>query len=214
MRFHDRREAGRALGERLAELRKAGALPGPVLVLGLPRGGVPVGAEVARALDAPLDVLVARKIGAPIQPELAVGALAGDDPPLWDQRSLELLGLSQQDLLPLVDQERAELYRRTELYRRGRPAPELAGRSVVVVDDGLATGFTARAALRSVRGRQAARLVLAVPVGARDSVEALTVEADEVVCLYQPWAFGSVGRWYENFDQLSDADVLALLEQD
>ncbi|AXI81307.1 phosphoribosyltransferase [Peterkaempfera bronchialis] len=210
MRFQDRREAGRALAEELRERQRAGALPEP-LVFGLPRGGLPVAREVADALGAPLEALVARKIGAPGQPELAIGAIAGEAPPLWDQEALRWLHATPEELAPLAERERVELRRREALYRQGRPVPELAGRTAVVVDDGLATGFTARAALRSVRIRHPARLVLAVPVGSREATEALAAEADEVVCLHQPYVFGSVGRWYEDFGQLTDDQVLELL---
>ncbi|MFJ6215392.1 phosphoribosyltransferase [Streptomyces sp. NPDC092296] len=210
MRFRDRREAGRALAGVLLERRRDGKLPEP-LVFGLPRGGLPVAHEVAAALHAPLDALVARKIGAPGQPELAIGALAGDAPPLWDREALHWLRVAPDELAPQVERERLELRRREALYRGDRPFPELAGRTALVVDDGLATGFTARAALRSLRDRHPARVVLAVPVGSPEAVAMLSREADEVVCPYQPEAFGSVGRWYEDFGQLTDDEVLELL---
>ncbi|MCD0483282.1 phosphoribosyltransferase [Streptacidiphilus sp. ASG 303] len=213
MRFRDRRQAGRALGEELLSRQEAGALPDP-LVFGLPRGGLPVAREVADALGAPLEALVSRKIGAPGQPELAIGAVAGDAPPLWDREALAWLRATPEELAPLAERERRELRRREDLYRRGRPVPDLAGRTVVVVDDGLATGFTARAALRSVRVHHPARLVLAVPVGSREAVAALGREADEVVCLYEPRSFGSVGLWYEDFGQVDDEEALRLLHGD
>lgn len=211
--FHDRRQAGRALAAALLERQRAGDLPDPV-ILGLPRGGLPVALEVAETLGAPLEALVARKIGAPGEPELAIGALAGDAPPLWDPDALRWLGATPEQLAPLADQERRELRRRESLYREDRPVPELAGRTAVVVDDGLATGLTARAAARSVRDHHPARLVVAVPVGSQEAVQALAEEADEVVCLRQPHAFGSVGRWYEEFEQLTDDEVLELLRGD
>ncbi|MFJ2952408.1 phosphoribosyltransferase [Streptomyces sp. NPDC087226] len=212
MRFRDRRQAGRELAARLRERQDEGALPDPV-VLALPRGGAAVAFEVARALDAPLDVLVVRKIGAPFHEEFGVGAMAGDGIPLYDEDALLRLGLSEADLAPVVARERAELRRREERYRQGRPAPELAGRTVVVVDDGLATGSTARAALRALRARDPGHLVLAVPVGSAEGVTLMRSEADEVLCLHEPAAFMAVGQWYEEFDQLTDEDVLDALRR-
>lgn len=228
MRFLDRRQAGRALAERLLERQRAGRLPDP-LVLALPRGGVPVADEIARALDAPLDVLVVRKVGLPSQPELGVGAVTGTDPPLYDTSALNQLGLTEDDLAPVAERERAELRRREAVYREardggagqggregreGRPAPDPAGRSVVLVDDGLATGSTARAALRSARRGHPAHLLLAVPVCSREGARALRDEGYEVECLYQPPVFRAVGFWYDDFDQLTDEDVLKVLRGD
>ncbi|MFF3912125.1 phosphoribosyltransferase [Streptomyces sp. NPDC001852] len=210
MRFHDRVHAGRELAERLRIRQEAGALTHPV-VLALPRGGVTVAREVARALEAPLDVLVARKIGAPFQEELGVGALAGDDPPLFDERTLDELGLDEAALDDVVERERAELHRREERYREGRPAPELRDRTVILVDDGVATGATARAALRWLRRQAPERLVLAVPVCSPQAADLLRGEADEVLCLQRPTVFLAVGEWYEDFEQLTDDDVLAAL---
>ncbi|MFF8950560.1 phosphoribosyltransferase [Streptomyces sp. NPDC014940] len=210
MRFSDRAEAGRALARPLGDLRDRGDLPDPV-VLALPRGGIAVAVPVARALGAPLDVLVVRKIGAPHHEEFAVGALAAGDPPLFDAATLGHLGLSEERLAPVVERERRELARRERRYRGDRPPPELRGRTVIVVDDGLATGATARAALRHVRRREPARLVLAVPVGAPDSLDSLAAEADMIVCPHRPAAFSAVGQFYDDFGQLSDADVLDAL---
>lgn len=210
MRFHDRRQAGRLLAEPLRELHGAGELEDP-LVLALPRGGVPVGDEIARVLHAPLDVLVARKVGAPSNPELGVGAVAGEGPVLFDRRSLALLGLTPEGLAPQVERERAELRRREELYRDGRPAPAVGGRTVLVVDDGLATGVTARAALRAARAGRPARLVLAVPVSSPQAAAALEAEADRLVCLSRPPDFRGVGQWYEDFTQVGDEEVVAVL---
>ncbi|MEU2775066.1 phosphoribosyltransferase family protein [Streptomyces sp. NPDC007162] len=210
MHYRDRTRAGRELAAALRELRDEGALPEPI-VLALPRGGAAVAVEVARELSAPLDVLVVRKIGAPHHEEFGVGAITGDDPPLLDRATLARLGLSAQALAPVVERERQELRRRERRYRQGRPPPALRGRTVIVVDDGLATGSTARAALRHVRGQGPARTVLAVPVGAPDSLDALAAEADLVVCPFRPAVFSSVGQWYDDFGQLTDADVLNAL---
>ncbi|MBT2365613.1 phosphoribosyltransferase [Streptomyces sp. ISL-10] len=210
MRFHDHRHAGQELALRLLEWAADGNLTDPV-VLALPRGGVPVAAEVARALKAPLDVVVARKIGAPGNPETGIGAIAGEDPPVYDRWALEMLGLAEDDLTADVARERAELHRREELYRRGRPALAVEGRTVVLVDDGLATGVTARAALRHLRSKNPDRLILAVPVCAPDAAETVRQDADDIVCLHQPPSFLAVGEWYEEFAQISDDEVVSTL---
>ncbi|WP_327391809.1 phosphoribosyltransferase family protein [Streptomyces sp. NBC_01186] len=210
MRFRDRRQAGQDLAARLEEWAARTEVVDP-LVLALPRGGVPVAVPVAQVLHAPLDVLVVRKIGVPGRPEAGIGAIAGEDPPLFDQQALEVLGLSEDRLAADVSRERAELRRREERYRRGRPAPAVKDRSVILVDDGLATGATARAALRHLRRQEPARLVLAVPVAAADTVARLRAEADDLLCLHQPAGFRAVGEWYENFEQVEDDEVIATL---
>ncbi|WP_077799902.1 phosphoribosyltransferase [Streptomyces sp. JHA26] len=210
MRFPDRRAAGQELGLRLMEWASDGELPRPV-VLALPRGGVPVAAEVARALGAPLDVLVVRKIGLPGRPETGIGAVVGDEPPLFDQRALAMLGLTEDRLARDVARERAELRRRALLYRGDRPPPDVGNRTVVLVDDGLATGATARAALRHLRRRNPARLILAVPVGAPESAAEMRAEADDVLCLSRPPDFLAVGLWYDDFEQVGDDEVIEIL---
>ncbi|MGW5639920.1 phosphoribosyltransferase [Streptomyces sp. NPDC003832] len=206
--FRDRGHAGRELAHLLRSRRAEFHDP---VVLALPRGGVTVAREVARDLDAPLDVLVARKIGAPFHEEFGIGAICGDDPPVFDEWTLRRLGLTEEALASAVARERAELHRREKLYRRGRPALSLRGRTVIVVDDGLATGVTARAALRRIRGSTPERVLLAVPVGSPEGLALVGEEADEVICPHRPVDFTAVGLWYDDFAQLTDADVLAAL---
>jgi len=210
--FPDRRAAGRMLAERLTAAVDLNQWAERTMVLGLPRGGVAVAKEVAAVMGLPMDVIVTRKIGYPPQPELGVGALAeGLREPFYDARLLDRLGLEPEDLAGVVAAEEAELGRRVRIYRAGRPPPPVAGWCAIVVDDGLATGGTARAALRSLRSARAARLVLAVPVAPCSAAESLRSEADQVIILATPSPFSSVGEWYTAFGQLTDADVLALL---
>jgi putative phosphoribosyl transferase len=208
-RFPDRADAGLLLGMRLKEIQPID--PERTVVAALPRGGVAVGAVVARCLRAPLEVLVTRKIGHPDEPELGLGAIAEGGEPVFDAEMLDRVRLCPGDLAGIVAWERAELLRRVAVYRGDRPPPAFAGRHVIVVDDGLATGVTARAALRAVRASGAARTVLAVPVAPQPAVAAMETETDEVVTLVTPRRFRSVGEWYAEFGQLTDADVLTLL---
>lgn len=213
MRFHDRQEAGQELAVRVMELAADGRL-GNTVVLALPRGGVPVASPVAHALSAPLDVLVVRKIGLPGQPEAGVGAIVGDDPPLFDRRATEMLGLSEDRLGPEVARERIELHRRARLYRGDRPLPNVKDHTVILVDDGLATGVTARAALRHLRRQNPGRIVLAVPVCAPETAATMRSEADDLLCLHQPSAFQAVGQWYDTFDQVGDDEVIDTLQRE
>ena len=206
--FTDRSEAGRQLAVRLGHFRAQH----PV-VLALPRGGVPVGYEVARALDAPLDLVLVRKIGVPDQPELAMGALAEGDPPelVLDHALMAALGVSPAALEATKVQELAELDRRRDAYLGARPRVAIAGRPVIVVDDGLATGATMLAAVRAVRRRAPSRVIVAVPVAAPGSLHRLAGAADETICLGAPPGFHAVGQFYRRFPQLADRDVVDLL---
>jgi putative phosphoribosyl transferase len=205
--FADRDQAGRVLAAAVVEHLGTLGLGGHPLVLALPRGGVPIGVQVARATDADLDVVVSRKIGAPWQPEFGIGALAEDGPPVFDQQSLVSLGLTEAALASTVERERAEVKRRILRYRGNRPAPVVTDRIVVVVDDGLATGVTAQAALCWVRQHHPAHLLVAAPVGSRQACQALAVVADAVICPSVPEWFSAVGQWYQDFRQLTDTDV-------
>jgi predicted phosphoribosyltransferase len=210
--FADRVAAGRALATRVAaHLRPYLDRSGPPLVLALPRGGVPVAAQVSVVVGGDLDVVVARKIGMPGHPEVGVGAVAEDEQPLFDQHQMAYLGLRPANLVDTVDREIVELRRRVRRYRGDRPPPSAAGRLVIVVDDGLATGVTARAALRALRKCGPARLSFAAPVCAADSADLLIGDADEVVCVARPEPFGAVGSWYADFSQTTDEEVVALL---
>ena len=207
--FLDRRHAGRVLAQAL----HAYANRPDVLVLALPRGGVPVGFEVAEALHAPLDVLNVRKLGVPGHEEYAMGAVAAGGVTVLDVDLVRLLRVDLAEIDALVRREQRELERREQLYRGGQAPPAVAGRTVIVVDDGLATGSTMRAAVRAVRAQQPARLVVGVPTASMDSCEALRGDADEIVCNATPEPFRAVGLWYRDFSQVSDEEVRALLRR-
>jgi putative phosphoribosyl transferase len=212
--FVDRRDAGEKLATAVEKVLSASPEAGPAretVVLGLPRGGVVLAAEVADALGARLDVVLVRKLGHPRRPELGLGAIAEDGVRVLNDGLIARLGVTEQELDAVTSLERAELDRRVALYRRGVPRTSLAGVAAVVVDDGLATGYTALAALESVRRRGAARVLLAVPVGARDAVALLRPAVDHLVCLVVPTAFEAVGQAYRTFGQVPDAEVLAAL---
>lgn len=206
-RFADRHEAGIELADAVET-----ALGGEnVIVLALPRGGVPVAFEVASRLGAPLDVLLVRKLGVPWQPELAFGAMASGDIVVMNDDHVKALGLKPDVIHDIVERERGELDRREQLYRDDRPAMEIAGKTVVVVDDGIATGSTVRAALKSLERRGVRKRIVACPVAAGETVRALEKLADEVICLRTPVAFGAVGTWYDDFAPVFDSEVKELL---
>jgi putative phosphoribosyl transferase len=208
MRFRNRRAAGRRLAQALQHHAGTGAI-----VLGLPRGGVPVAVEVARALDATLDVCVVRKLGVPFQPELGMGAIA-EGPRLALHPDLaRRLGIEPAAVRAIARREADEVRRRVERFRRGGPPAEVRGRTVILVDDGIATGGTMRAAIRATRKRGAAYIVVAVPVASYDIILSLRAEVDEIVCLYTPPELRAVGLWYEDFDQVSDGEVIAALDR-
>jgi putative phosphoribosyl transferase len=212
--FPDREAAGILLADRLGRTVALADWAGRIVVLALPRGGVAVAKQVAAGLSVPMSVLVTRKIGHPRQPELGVGAIAeGLASVVYDGGLLARLSLSPSDLAPVVAAERAELNRRVRVYRGGRPLPQVAGWCVIVVDDGLATGVTARAAIRSLRQLQPRRIVLAVPVCAPQTAETIRTEVDDLICLMQPEQFRAVGLWYRDFEQVPDKEVIALLQR-
>jgi putative phosphoribosyl transferase len=206
MSYRDRRDAGRALAEQLSRYKGCSDL----IVLALPRGGVPVAYEVAHALGAPLDVFVVRKLGYPGQEEYAIGAIASGGVQVLNPFAID--GVSELQLGHILARERAELARREALYRGSKPPVDVRGRTVIVVDDGLATGSTMRAAVAALRQRDPARLIVGVPVGAEDTCQQLRSEADEVVCPSTPSPFRAVGLWYQEFPQTSDEEVHRLLE--
>lgn len=207
--YQNRTEAGRLLAAELARYRSRP----DVVVLGLTRGGVPVAAEVARALNAPLDAVVVRKLGVPFQPELAMGAIAGDATLVLDKDLVHTLHIRDKDVDAVLAKERAELERRERLYRGGRPALELKDRTAILVDDGLATGSTMLAAVAFAKRRLAKRIVVAAPVASVDAVEKIRDQVDECVCLAMPELFLAVGVWYRDFLPVSDAEVMNLMEE-
>lgn len=208
-RFRDRRDAGRLLAARLQDY----AGRDDVVVLGLPRGGVPVAAEVARVLRAPLDVFVVRKLGVPGQEELAMGAIAFGEVRVLNDDVIAQAGLTEEDVARAAAAERRELIDQDLRFRGDRAAPEVAGKTVVLVDDGLATGATMRAAVAATRAQGATRVVVAVPAAARRAAELLREESDELVCLTTPEPFRGVGRWYEDFTPTTDEEVRVLLAE-
>ena len=208
--FRDRREAGHQIAKALA---KRGYMGQSTLVLGIPRGGLVVADEVAKALSATLDVIIARKLRAPYQPELGIGAVVNGDHVTINEDLSRAVGATQGYINLEIAYQKEEIERRLRFYRGEHPAPEVSQKTVIVVDDGIATGYTFRAALESLRQRHPDRLVAAAPVAALDSAEMLKAFADEVVCLHTPVSFFAVGAWYQNFDQVSDEEAAAILHR-
>lgn len=208
-RFRDRRDAGKRLAE---ELHRYANRP-DVMVLALPRGGVPVGFEVATALDSPLDVFVVRKLGLPWHEELAMGALARGGVRILDEDLIRAAGVSEEEVQRVTATEQRELERRERQYRGARPFPNLTGKTVILVDDGLATGYTMRAAVAALRQEGPARVIVAVPVAARETCAAFRDIADDIVCAVTPEPFHAVGLWYDDFSQTTDDEVRDLLDR-
>jgi len=208
--FADRAEAGRLLAAELVAYK----LQGDVVILALPRGGLPVGLEVAKALAVPLDVVIVRKLGVPWRPELAMGAIASGSFQTLDEELVRALRIPRDEIDAVIARERAEVARREKLYRRGRRALDLHGRTVVLVDDGLATGSTMLVAANYVRSLKPRRMLIAVPVGSIQACERLRNEADDCICLATPEPFAAVGQWYADFRQVTDAEVQRFLERD
>lgn len=204
--WRDRREAGRYLAEALKEFKNK-----DVLVLAIPRGGVVVGDEVATALNAPLDVVVPRKIGAPFNPELAIGAIAADGSRVLDQDIIQRLDVSQEYLKKEIERQTEEIKRRISEYRGDRPPLEIEGKTVILVDDGVATGATTLAAIKYLKNKKPAQIILAIPVGPPDTVEKLKKEVDRLICLSIPSLFYAVGQFYDQFEQTTDQEVVDII---
>lgn len=205
--FEDRRDAGRRLAQLLLRSRPTG----DIVVLGLPRGGVPVAFEIARALDATLDVFLVRKLGTPGHTELAMGAIASGSTRVINEDVVQALGIDREQIDAVARREQLELERRDVVYRHGRSLTPLAERTVILVDDGLATGSTMKAAVQAVRQHAPSQVIVAVPVGAPETCRALREIADEVICAQTPSSFSAVGQWYRDFSQTTDDEVIALL---
>lgn len=206
MVFKDRNDAGRKLAEKLRSYQHENPI-----VLAIPRGGVVLGYEVAKALKAPLDIIITRKLGAPGQPELGIGAIAPNGIRVLNTEVIQWLGVSQDELEAITQREQQELNRRLQRYRGDRPMPDIQERTVILIDDGLATGITARASIQALKQMQPRKLVLAVPVSSPETADALRPEVDELVCLETPPDFFAVGAHYQEFEQVTDQEVIDLL---
>ncbi len=205
--FHDRTDAGNKLAQALSHYDKAK----DVIIISLPRGGVVVGAAVAHALHVPHDIAVVRKIGAPGNPEFAIGAVTPTGQPLLDTENIRALGIPRPYLTAMIQQEREIARERLLAYRESKAPLNLIDTTVILVDDGVATGLTLRAVIHDIKQHQPSRIVVALPVAPRETIEEITKEVDEVVCLNTPSPFGAVGMWYEEFPQVTDKEVIALL---
>lgn len=208
MTYHDRTSAGIALAHALSHYKNAKN----TIVLGLPRGGIPVAFEVAKKLSLPLDAFIVRKIGAPSQPELAVGAIASGGISYFNHQLMDELGISAEDLHPTIQAEQQELQRREVCYRGNRALLSFRDKSIILVDDGIATGASIKAAIMALQQQKPKAIIVAVPVAAKSTCEALAPLVDRIICPLQPESFGAVGYWYEAFPQTSDAEVIALLQ--
>lgn len=209
MIFKDRVDAGQKLAKALEKYKGRKE----TLVLALPRGGVVVGFEVARILNLPLDLVIPRKIGAPSNPEFAIGAITEEGEGIFNKEVIRNYGISEEYINKTVEEEKKEAQRRLKTYRGDRPSLNLIGKTVIIVDDGIATGLTMRAAIKSVKNRDPEKIVVAVPCAAKDSVEQIKKEVDEVVCLHTPIFFGAVGAFYQSFDQTTDEEVINLMKK-
>lgn len=211
--FADRQDAGQQLGARLREFLGEDCAGGEIVVLALPRGGVPVAYQVAKALGSSLDVFVVRKLGAPLQPELAMGAIASGGVRVINEEVVRALHVTPQQSEEIAERETRELERREHAYRGERPPADVRDKCVLLIDDGVATGYTMRAAVVALRQREPKKIVIAVPVAAQDTCQDLKRYADAVICLMTPFDFAAVGQWYRHFDQTTDEEVRRLLER-
>ena len=206
-KFEDRRDAGRQLAKVLKDYRRVAGL----LVFGLPRGGVVVAYEVAEALNVPLEVFIVRKLGVPWQKELAMGALAEGGASVINQDVVAACGVTEEIISQVIEEEKNEIARRAKIYRGRSPLPVIRGREIILIDDGLATGATVLAAVKALKRKNPLGIILAVPVGGRETCQEVRQEVDEVICLLSPESFNAVGNWYEHFDQVTDEEVVDLL---